>query len=57
MITNISLLSVWVKDIDESLAFYTDVLGFEVEDDIQLGPGLPLVHGRPPRARPRSSCI
>ena len=38
MITNISLVSVWVKDIDESLAFYTDVLGFEVGDDLQLGP-------------------
>lgn len=37
MITNISLLSVWVKDIDESLAFYTEVLGFEVGDDLQLG--------------------
>lgn len=38
MITNISLLSLWVKDIDESLAFYTDVMGFEVVDDLQLGP-------------------
>ena len=38
MITNISLVSVWVKDIDESKAFYTDVLGFEVGDDLQLGP-------------------
>lgn len=38
MITNISLVSVWVKDIDESLAFYTDVLGFEAGDDLQLGP-------------------
>ena len=38
MITNISLLSLWVKDIDESLAFYTDVLGFEVGEDLQLGP-------------------
>lgn len=27
-----------MKDIDESLAFYTDVLGFEVGDDLQLGP-------------------
>ena len=34
MITNVSLVSVWVKDIDESLAFYTDVLGFEAGDDI-----------------------
>ena len=38
MITNTSLVSVWVKDIDESLAFYTDVLGFEVGDDLTLGP-------------------
>ncbi|MCW3157434.1 VOC family protein [Micropruina sonneratiae] len=37
MITNVSLISVWVKDQDASLAFYTDVLGFEVGDDIQLG--------------------
>ena len=37
MITNISLVSVWVRDIDESLAFYTDVLGFAAGDDIQLG--------------------
>ena len=38
MITNVSLVSVWVRDIDESLAFYTDVLGFEKQDDLQLGP-------------------
>ena len=37
MITNVSLVSVWVKDIDESLAFYTDVLGFEPGDDIRMG--------------------
>jgi len=38
MITNISLVSVWVRDIDDALAFYTDVLGFEKGDDLQLGP-------------------
>ena len=38
MITNISLVSVWVRDIDESKAFYTDVLGFEVGADLTLGP-------------------
>ncbi|QSR29726.1 glyoxalase [Nocardioides sp. S5] len=51
MITNISLLSVWVKDIDESLAFYTDVLGFEVGDDLQFGPDFrwcTVVHPRQP---------
>ena len=37
MITNVSLVSVWVKDLDEALAFYTDVLGFEARDDIRLG--------------------
>lgn len=37
MITNVSLVSIWVKDIDESLAFYTDVLGFEPGDDIRMG--------------------
>lgn len=36
MITNVSLVSVWVRDQDESLAFYTDVLGFAVGDDIRL---------------------
>ena len=38
MISNISLVSVWVSDIDASLAFYTDVLGFQVGDDLTLGP-------------------
>lgn len=37
MITNIAITTVFVKDIDESLAFYTDVLGFEAGDDIALG--------------------
>jgi catechol 2,3-dioxygenase-like lactoylglutathione lyase family enzyme len=38
MITNISLVSVFVRDIDESLAFHTDILGFEAKDDLRLGP-------------------
>src|ERR1700761_1687811 len=37
MITNVALVSVWVTDLDAALAFYTDVLGFEARDDIQLG--------------------
>ncbi len=36
MITNVSIVSLWVKDISESLAFYTDVLGFHAKDDIML---------------------
>ena len=39
MITNISIVSVFVKDVDESKRFYTDVLGFEAKDDITLGEG------------------
>ncbi len=38
MISNVSLVSVWVTDLDDALAFYTDILGFEARDDIQLGP-------------------
>lgn len=39
MITNISLASVFVKDIDASKAFYIDVLGFEEHADITLSEG------------------
>ena len=38
MITNVSIVSVWVTDLDEALAFYTDVLGFELGDDVAFGP-------------------
>lgn len=37
MISNISLTTVWVKDIEESKAFYIDKLGFEARDDVTLG--------------------
>jgi catechol 2,3-dioxygenase-like lactoylglutathione lyase family enzyme len=39
MITNISIASVFVKDVDASKAFYTEVLGFEEGTDITLGDG------------------
>lgn len=39
MISNISLVAVWVRDIDESLAFYTDILGFEPQADLTFGEG------------------
>jgi catechol 2,3-dioxygenase-like lactoylglutathione lyase family enzyme len=39
MITNISIVSVFVTDVDESKRFYTDVLGFEAKADITLGDG------------------
>ncbi len=37
MISNISLTTVWVRDIDESVAFYVEKLGFEARDDVRLG--------------------
>ncbi|QRY63362.1 VOC family protein [Gordonia sp. PDNC005] len=37
MITNVSLTSIWVKNIDESKAFYTDVLGFDLQEDMTMG--------------------
>ena len=39
MITNISIASVFVKDIDASKQFYVDVLGFQEHTDITLGEG------------------
>jgi catechol 2,3-dioxygenase-like lactoylglutathione lyase family enzyme len=39
MITNISIASVFVKDVDASKRFYVDVLGFAEKDDITLGDG------------------
>ncbi|RKR87802.1 catechol 2,3-dioxygenase-like lactoylglutathione lyase family enzyme [Micromonospora pisi] len=39
MITNISITSVFVKDVDASKAFYIDVLGFEEHTDVALGDG------------------
>lgn len=39
MITNISITSVFVTDVDASKAFYVDVLGFAEHTDITLGDG------------------
>jgi catechol 2,3-dioxygenase-like lactoylglutathione lyase family enzyme len=39
MITNISITSVFVKNVDESKRFYLDILGFVEGDDITLGDG------------------
>ena len=36
MITNVSLVTVYVTDIDEAKAFYTDKLGFKLKDDVSL---------------------
>jgi len=38
LITNVHLVTVYVNDIDESKAFYTDTLGFVLKNDITLGP-------------------
>ena len=54
MITNISIVSVFVKDVDESRNFYVDVLGFEAKDDITLGDGYrwcTVVHPSSPSSR------
>ncbi|MGF1598450.1 MAG: VOC family protein [Acidimicrobiales bacterium] len=37
MITNVSIVTVWVTDIDRALGFYTDVLGSGARDDVTLG--------------------
>ena len=39
MITNVSLSTVWVNDLDESKAFYIDKLGFNEASDVTMGDG------------------
>jgi catechol 2,3-dioxygenase-like lactoylglutathione lyase family enzyme len=39
MITNISLVTLWVTDQDESKAFYVDKLGFVERSDVRMGDG------------------
>ncbi|HZA76621.1 MAG TPA: VOC family protein [Acidimicrobiales bacterium] len=39
MITHVSLATVWVKDQDESKAFYIDKLGFRESTDVTMGDG------------------
>lgn len=39
MITNVSLVTVWVADQDEAKAFYVDRLGFRESADITMGDG------------------
>jgi catechol 2,3-dioxygenase-like lactoylglutathione lyase family enzyme len=39
MITNISIVSVFVKDVDAAKAFYLDVLGFAEHTDVTLADG------------------
>ncbi|MBO1765433.1 VOC family protein [Allobranchiibius sp. GilTou38] len=39
MITNISIVNVFVIDQDEARQFYTEVLGFLPRDDVTLAPG------------------
>lgn len=39
MITNVSLITLYVTDQDESKKFYTEMLGFVVETDVAMGDG------------------
>jgi catechol 2,3-dioxygenase-like lactoylglutathione lyase family enzyme len=39
MITNVSLVTLYVTDQDEAKAFYTDKLGFVENTDVQMGDG------------------
>ncbi|HEV3365147.1 MAG TPA: VOC family protein, partial [Acidimicrobiia bacterium] len=39
MITNVSLVTLYVSDQDEAKRFYTEVLGFEERTDVRLGDG------------------
>ncbi|HEX2048429.1 MAG TPA: VOC family protein [Acidimicrobiales bacterium] len=39
MITNVSLVTLYVSDQDDAKKFYTDVLGFEEKADVRMGDG------------------
>ena len=39
MITNVSLVTVYVTDQDEAKKFYTEILGFEEHTDVAMGDG------------------
>ena len=39
MITNVSLVTLYVSDQDEAKRFYTEVLGFEERADVRMGDG------------------
>lgn len=36
-ITNVSLMTIWVTDIDAARDFYVDKMGFEARDDVSFG--------------------
>ena len=40
MITNVSLVTLYVSDQDDAKGFYTDVLGFEEKADVRMGDGI-----------------
>lgn len=48
MITNVSLVTVWVTDQDQAKAFYIDTLGFEEAIDVSMGDGYRWVTVRHP---------
>jgi len=47
MISNVSLMTVWVDDLDDALDFYTDKLGFELREDVTMGDYRWLTVGHP----------
>ena len=36
MLKHVTHVNVWVHDLDEALAFYTEKLGFEVREDVTM---------------------
>jgi catechol 2,3-dioxygenase-like lactoylglutathione lyase family enzyme len=49
-ITAVQLFSLPVTDQDRARGFYVDVLGFELVNDSEMGPGMRWVQVRPPGA-------
>ncbi len=51
MITNVASAVLYVGNQDDALAFYRDVLGFDVVKDAEMGPGSRWIEVKPPGAQ------
>lgn len=49
-ITKVQLFSIPVSDQDRAVAFYSDVLGFQVQSDVRMGPDMRWIMMAPPGA-------
>jgi predicted enzyme related to lactoylglutathione lyase len=52
-ITHVGFISIFTRDVDAAIAFYTEKLGFQKTTDAPMGPGARWVELTPPGAQTR----